>query len=457
MSDHIYALKEIVGERYVLTEAADKEAYETPWRGEKGNAVCVVRPKNQAEISQVIGYLSTHGLSFVTQSGNTGLVGASTPDQSGEQVLLSLNRLTETIEINVANKSARVSAGVRLSTLNKIAAEYGLFFPIDLSADPCIGGMAATNTGGGRLLKYGDVRQNLLGLSVVLKDGFILKLDSALHKNNTGLDLKQIFIGTGGQSGVITECIVKLSIIPKQSVTALIVPKSDEILSKLLVACEDEFGDELSAFEGMSKNAIEAAFTHNKSNLKNGFYEAIPDYVCLIELNRSWNIKEGETSLDNALQMGLNNIIEKDASLIQDALFGHTDEHWKLRHALSEAVQNDGKMIGFDLSFERDKAIAFRSFVQKSLPENFADIKMCDFGHIGDGAIHCNFVIAEDDPRLQDAEFIENFKSWVFEKTVQDFQGSYSAEHGIGPSNQAAYEKYTPDRIKKIAYQILLD
>jgi len=275
-----------------------------------------------------------------------------------------------------------------------------------------------------------------------------------LHKNNTGLDLKQIFIGTGGENGVITECVVKLSAIPKQSATALIIPQNNETLSQLLVACEAQFGDELSAFEGMSKNAIEAAFAHNTSGLKNGFHDGVPDYVCLIELNRAWNQRENEISLDDVLQIGLTSIIEENNSLIQDVLFGHTTEHWQLRHALSEAVQNLGKMVGFDLAFERGQAMAFRRFAQEALPKHFPDITICDFGHIGDGAMHFNLVIANNDPRLQNAKFISTLRKWVFEKAVQDFHGSYSAEHGIGPSNQAAYEQYTLSAIKEIAKRI---
>lgn len=454
MKNHIKALKNIVGEKHVLIDDRDKAGYETPWRGDSGKAIFVVRPKDTEETSQVISYLSKNNISFIPQSGNTGLVGASTPDKSGTQAVLSLDRLNKIFDINPANKSTHVGAGVTLSMLNNAVAEHDLFFPIDLGSDPCIGGMVATNTGGSRLLKYGDVRQNLLGLSVVLTDGTVLDMNNALHKNNTGLDLKQLFVGTGGQNGVITECVVKLSTLPKQTATILIVPKSHEAIPRLLIELEKRFGDELSAFEGMSKNAIEAAFEYNGSGLINSFHEGVPDYVCLIELNRAWTSRDGEMSLDDVLQIELSNLMEQNETLIETAFFGHSEEHWKLRHAISEGVQKSGKMVGFDISFKCDRAMEFCSYIQKMLPENFPNIKICDFGHIGDGAMHLNLVIPLDDDRLQNPDFIPELRSWMFERVVKDFGGNYSAEHGVGPSNQAAYDRYTPDELKILTENI---
>jgi FAD/FMN-containing dehydrogenase len=450
-------LIDIVGKQHVLTDNQDKRSYETPWRGEVGKAAFVIRPKNTEETSQVVSYLTRNNISFIPQSGNTGLVGASTPDQSGNQAVLSLNRLTDICEINTINKTARVGAGVKLSTLNQLAAEHDLFFPIDLASDPCVGGMVSTNTGGSRLLKYGDVRQNLLGLSVVLNDGTVLNMDNGLYKNNTGFDLKQIFIGTGGKNGVITECVVKLSSLPKQTTTALIVPASIQVVPNLLVELENRLGDELSAFEGMSKSAIEAAFTHNGSGIKNSFHEGIPDYVCLVELNRVWQRRYKEISLDEVLQTELEDIIQNTEGLIENAYFGNADEHWKLRHAISEGVQKSGKMVSFDISFERDKALEFLNFIKKTLPEYYPNIKICDFGHIGDGAMHLNLVISPDDTRLQKPDFVPNLRKWMFERVVKDFGGSYSAEHGIGPLNQTAYDLYTADKIKAVAKNLDLN
>ncbi len=454
MKERIQELKDILGEDNVLADEKDIQGYETPWRGIKGRAAFVVRPKDTSEVSKTLNYFNKHQISFVAQSGNTGLVGASTPDQTGQQAILSLTRLNQSFAINLVNKSAHIGAGMHLSKLNEIAAEHNLFFPIDLSSDPCIGGMVATNTGGSRLLKYGDVRKNLLGLCVVLRDGTILKMNNTLHKNNTGLDIKQLFTGTGDKNGIITECIIKLSAQPKQSATALIIPTSNEAVPKLLSILEARFGDELSAFEGMSKNSIDAAFSYHGSSLKNSFKDGVPDYTCLIELNRTWHPRDGELTLETVLEDVLGDILESNENLIENVLFGRPSEHWELRHAISEAVQKSGHMVGFDISFERDKAMAFRTYMQQALSKNFENIKICDFGHIGDGAMHFNLVVPFNDMRLNDEMFILQLKEWVFERVVNDFDGSYSAEHGCGPSNYFAYEKYTNNTIQEIAKNI---
>jgi len=448
-------LQTIVGEDYVLTKPQDLVPYETPWRGKKGKAACVVRPSDTKQVSEIVSYLVSHHIPYIIQSGNTGLVGASTPNKTGEQIILSLNRLNHIFEIDSINTSVHVGAGVRLSALNEAVSDEDLFFPIDISADPCIGGMVSTNTGGSRFLKYGGVRENILGLKVVLNDsnGTILDLTSKLHKNNTGLDTKQIFIGTSGQFGIVTESIVKLSATPKQIATALIVPSSDESLPVLLEKLERSFGSTLSAFEGMSKNAIEAVFIHSPAHSCK-FGDTVPEYVCLIELNRSWDKKEYECDLDEALQIELENLITEHPDLIKNAYLGSPHDHWALRHALSESVQKSGKLISFDLSFGRTEAVKFRSYILKELPKKYEAVKVCDFGHIGDGAIHLNLVIPHDDQRLSSTNFIPSLREWVLDIAVKQFQGSFSAEHGIGSLNQQAYENYISKAIQTFHDQV---
>ena len=171
MTDHVSALKDIVGEAHVLTEPSDKVAYEEPWRGDKGLASFVVRPRTTEEVSQVVAYMTENNVPFIAQSGNTGLVYGSTPDQNGTQAVLSLNRLTDIFSVNASNRSVHVGAGARLSAVNEALEPEDQFVPIDLGSDPCLGGMVSTNTGGSRLLKYGGMRENTMGLKVVLRDG----------------------------------------------------------------------------------------------------------------------------------------------------------------------------------------------------------------------------------------------------------------------------------------------
>jgi FAD/FMN-containing dehydrogenase len=450
---HIDTLKNLLGEKGLLTEASDMAAYETGARYDKGRAAFVARPTTTEQVSAVVSYCVKNGIALVPQSGNTGLVSGSTPDGSGRQGLLSLDRLTAPFDLDRVNRTIKAGAGVRLSDLNGKLEESGLFFPIDLGADPRLGGMIATNTGGSRFLRYGDVRRNTLGLTVVLADeaGTVLDLSSDLRKNNTGVDWKQLFIGTSGAFGIITECVLNLEPAPKQSATALLVPSSDEQVSALLVAMEDALGSYLSAFEGMSGNAISAALDHVPS-LRNPFQGGIvPEFVILAEISRSSLPREGEQPLDAVLEEVLAAIWEREDAPLADAFVGPPHEIWALRHALSEGVKHSGRLIAFDLSFRRGDIMPFLAHMKADMPDHFEDVTICDFGHVGDGGVHFNLVVAKDDPRLADPDFEMDLRDWVFTVAVEQFDGSFSAEHAIGRKNQSFYDKYTPEEIRRLA------
>ena len=452
-ASHIDALKAMLGEKGLLTGFADMAAYETGARYDKGRAAFVARPASTEETSAVVAYCVKNGIALVPQSGNTGLVSGSTPDESGAQGVLSLDRLIAPFELDRVNRTVKAGAGLRLSDLNGRLEESGLFFPIDLGADPRLGGMFGTNTGGSRFLRYGDVRRNTLGLTVVLADaaGTVLDLSSDLRKNNTGVDWKQLFIGTSGAFGIVTECVLNLEPAPKQSATALLVPSSPEQVSMLLVAMEDALGSYLSAFEGMSGNAVRAALDHVPS-LRNPFQGGIvPDYVILAEISRSSPPREGEQLLDAVLEEVLAVIWEREDAPLAGAFVGPPHEIWALRHALSEGVKHSGRLIAFDLSFRRGDIMAFLDHMKSDMPDHFEDVTICDFGHIGDGGVHFNLVVAKDDPRLADPDFEADLRDWVFTVAVEQFGGSFSAEHAIGRKNQSFYDRYTPEKIRALA------
>jgi len=449
---HIEALKGIAGEKGLLT-GPDMAAYETGARYDTGRAAFVVRPASTAQTSAVVSYCVKNGITLVPQSGNTGLVSGSTPDDSGLQGILSLDRLTAPFALDRVNRSVTAGAGLRLSDLNGRLEESGLFFPIDLGADPRLGGMIATNTGGSRFLRYGDVRRNTLSLTVVLADadGTVLDFSSDLRKNNTGVDWKQLFIGTTGAFGIITECVLNLEPAPRQSATALLVPASPEAVATLLVAMEDALGSYLSAFEGMSGNAVRAALDHVPS-LRNPFQGGVvPDFVILAEISRSTPSREGEQPLDAVLEEVLAAIWEREDAPLADAFVGPPHEIWALRHALSEGVKHSGRLIAFDLSFRRGDIMPFLAHMKAEMPDHFEDVTICDFGHVGDGGVHFNLVVARDDPRLADPDFEADLRDFVFTAAVERFGGSFSAEHGIGRKNQAFYDRYTPEKIRALA------
>lgn len=452
-ASHIAAMKAILGEKGLLTDPADTVAYETGARYDKGRAAFVARPASTAEVSAVVSYCVKNGIALVPQSGNTGVVSGSTPDDSGRQGVLSLDRLTAPFKFDRVNRTVRTGSGLRLSDLNARLEESGLFFPIDLGADPRLGGMIATNTGGSRFLRYGDVRRNTLGLTVVLADdaGTVLDLSLGLRKNNTGVDWKHLFIGTSGAFGIITECVLNLEPAPRQFATALLVPSSLEQVTTLLIAMEDALGSYLSAFEGMSGNALTAVLDHVPS-LRNPFPDGIvPEFVILTEISRSSPPRTGEQPIGAVLEEVLAAIWERDDTPLANAVVGPAQEIWALRHAISEGVKHRGRLIGFDLSFRRGDIMPFIAHMKMEMPKRFEAVTVCDFGHIGDGGVHFNLVIARDDPRLADSDFEAGLRDWVFTVAVEQFGGSFSAEHAIGRKNQSVYDKYTPGKIRELA------
>lgn len=456
MIKHIEYFKTILDDKAVLLPSDNILGYESGWRGEVGKAAFVLRPQSSEEISKIITYCAAHKLHIIPQSGNTGMVANSVPDESGGQILLSLERMNTIIEIDPINKSAHVGAGVRLSALNAALEKHGLYFPIDLGSDPCLGGMVATNTGGSRYLKYRGVRENLMGVKAILADekGTIIDALSPLHKNNTGLDVKQLFVGTGGAFGIISEVCVRLSPLPEQSAAALLVPTDMNAIATLLVEIEKSCANYLSAFEGMSQNAMERAFIHNPTLASPFGQDDIPHYAILLELSRSWPTREGEQSLDDVLEQTLAQIWERDDAPLENALIGDPEKLWTLRHSISEGVQKSGKLYAFDISFKRGDFLTFRALMIERLADKHPELTLCDFGHIGDGGAHFALVIDKSDARANDAGYEKSLRDWVNDVTVQEFGGSYSAEHGLGRKTQGAYDKYTPQQVKTLCRAI---
>ncbi|TGR64736.1 FAD-binding oxidoreductase [bacterium M00.F.Ca.ET.194.01.1.1] len=449
--EHVRNLRSMLGEKGVLV-GGDTAGYELGARFDKGLAAFVLRPASTTEVSAAVAYCVQNQIHIVAQGNNTGVVSGSTPDPSGRQAVLSLDRLNRKLSIDIDNRSATVDAGYLLSQVNSALEPHGLFFPIDLGADPRLGGMLATNTGGARFLKYGDVRKNTLGLKVVLADaqGTIVDLSSPLRKNNTGVDWKQIFIGTCGAFGIITECVLNLEPLPVQTATALLVPESFEKVMPLLHLLERNFGAYLSAFEGISGSALKGTLARIPG-LRNPFSHGdLPEYVILMELNRTWLPREEEQSLDAALEAVLAEAWEAEDELLADALIVPAQDAWALRHAIPEGVKEMGKLVACDLSFRRGDVMKFCRHMKSEIKTRFPDVEVCEFGHIGDGGIHFNLVADPTSSLAMDPTFESQIREWVYDEAVR-FGGSFSAEHGIGRKNQIYYDKFTPAQFRQWA------
>lgn len=435
----------------IISDPLLMESYCTGPRGEKGRTIFVARPQSTRDVSDIVSACVRQGIQLVPQSGRTGLVGAGIPDAGGRQAVLSLERLTGDLQTDRLNRSVTCGAGHRLSAINAHLEAEGLWLPIDVGSDPCIGGMVATNTGGSRLMRYGDVRRHVLGLTIVLGDekGTVINLGSPLRKTATGPDWKHLFIGTGASFGLITECTFNVEPAVRHRATALVALAGDAALPDLMLALENQFGSLLSALELMSANAMRAAHSVAPS-LKKPFGSDLPEMTLLVELSCDWLLETSDRSLDDILVSGLLRISEHSRALLGEVVVGRSEEIWAIRHALSEGVRRRGRLYAFDLSFHRGDALRFRTEMKAQLGDLFPDIEVCDFGHIGDGGIHFNLV--DHQPAdLWTPSREQNIRDHVISCAVEQFGASYSAEHGIGPANYRYFETYTPEVTRRFA------
>lgn len=451
MRDYLQALRAAPDAAAFIESAEGIDSFLQDARSGCGAAAAVVLPRTTEQVSLAVSEAVRRKIRLVPQGANTGLVGAGIPDDASNGIVLSLAKLEAAPQIDVANRSATVGAGLLLSSLNLLAETAGLFFPIDIAADPSVGGMVAANTGGSRFLRYGDVRRNVLGLEVVLPDehGTVLDLMAPLWKNNAGVDLKQLFIGTSGSFGIITRATLALQPLPASSCAALLVPRDEHAVMNVLLALEAAAGPALTAFEGMSRSAIAAAIEHVPS-LRNPFANAqVPEFVVLVELSSSAG--GSEDALLDMLQRAVEPLMKGAAPLLQDAIIGDARQLWSLRHAVPEGVRKSGKVVACDVAVARSKWAALRTELRRCIQQEWPQALVCDFGHVGDGGLHFNVVwrgAATDD------ESLEQIRTAVFEIVVRRFGGTFSAEHGIGPRNQSYYRQYTAPGVLKVAGSI---
>jgi FAD/FMN-containing dehydrogenase len=441
-----------LGEGSVRYLPQDLAGYERGARYGTGRALCAALPRDVAAVRQVVLWAREHRVRLIPQGANTGLVAAASPDSSGRQAIVSLERLRSKIEIDVENRSVRVGAGVLLHSLNERLAEEGFCFPIDLGANPSVGGMIAANTGGARLLRYGDVRSNLLGLEAVLADADATVVDvmSGLRKDNSGVDLKQLFVGTSGAFGIVTAAVLEIHPMPLQRATALLVPVDPAAVPAILRRAESRFAGLLCSFEGMSRAAMQCVFRH-RPRVRNPFEGGpTPELAVLMELASPLHHSCG-LDLERALEAFLCKLAEGEKPLLADALLGKAEQAWELRHAISDSLRDDGTVIAFDVSVRRSVLAAFRARVTGEIEAAWPHLRICEFGHLGDGGVHLNLVWPFDCGPVPQPQEILAIRERVYAIVVDEFRGSFSAEHGVGPYNQEVYSRHTPPEHRKLA------
>ena len=444
VSDLLSELEHRLGSGSVLRPEDGLSAYEHPARGADGVASAVVRPRHVDDVRVVLAWAREHRVHLLAQGANTGLVGASVPPLRATGpasiVVLSTERMIDGLTISPDDRTAVAPAGLRLSHLNAAAAEHGLWFPIDLAADPSLGGMVATNTGGARMLRYGDVRRRVLGIEAVTADADLTVIDdlSTLRKDNTGPDLSSLFIGSAGVFGVVTGVAVELAPLPAERSCAFVVPTSPAAVVDVLRVVESHLGPLLSAFEVMSRAAVRAAVDH-VDGVRSPSQGEVGELTILVEA-------AGPTGAGEALAEAAAAVLSVGAAT--EAVAVPPADAWALRHALSEGLARTGVVVGFDVSVSRSDLAGFRDQVRARVADTLPRAVVADFGHWGDGGTHCNLVFPSDDPPDDRERTLA--REIVFGTAVADHGGSYSAEHGIGPHNADWWRRVTPDGNREV-------
>jgi FAD/FMN-containing dehydrogenase len=434
------SLAAIVGDAGVLVDERDTAPYARDWRGRlPGRARAVVRPASTRHVSEVVRACGRANVPIVPQGGNTGLAGGSTPDASGREVVLSLARMNRIRTVDPVDNTMTAEAGVILAHAQEAAAAHDRLFPLSLAAEgsATLGGNLATNAGGEQVLRYGSARALTLGIEVVLADGRVLDALSPLRKDNTGYDLRDLFVGSEGTLGVITAATLQLFPRPREQVTAWIGLDSAAGAVRLLSELRAALGERVSAFELISREALAQVLRH---------VEGTRD-----PLARPWPwavlAEFGDTSapadLRGAVERALADAIE--LGIVRDVALASSEAQaaalWHLRDHIPEAQTREGASIKHDISVPVSRIPELIDRAGEELLRRFPGVRLCTFGHVGDGNLHYNLSV----PAGGDAgAFLaqEDTIHAVVYAHVQALGGSISAEHGIGRLKQADFLRF---------------
>jgi len=430
LSSLIPTLEGIVGPGHVLHEG-DLAAWEQDWRKRsRGKALAVVRPGSTREVACVVRACADAGTPVVPQGGNTGLVGGSTPDESGTQVVLSLARMNKLRGIDTGNLTLTAEAGCVLQSLQQAAQQAHLLLPLSLAAEgSCtIGGNLATNAGGTQVLRYGNARELCLGLEVVTARGEVWEGLAGLRKDNTGYDLRDLFIGSEGTLGVITAATLKLYPQPASSLTAWAAVPSLEDAVQLLGLAHRRLGASLTGFEVMGQFALSLVARHF-SQLRVPLYEQTP-WCVLVENADHESELHARTQFESLLETAMEDGLVTDAAVA--ANLTQARHLWHIREAIPLAQAEEGLNIKHDISLPVSRIPAFCAETDALLLRELPGARLVNFGHLGDGNLHYNVQApAGGDPAAFLVQHEERVNTLVYDQ-VQRHGGSISAEHGIG-------------------------
>jgi len=440
----IDSLATIVGKANVLRTAPDMAPFLTDWRGRySGQAICVVRPGSSLEAAQVVTACVAAKVAIVPQGGNTGLVGGATPCAPAShprgEVVVSLGRMNRILAVDLDNNTISVEAGCILQQVQEVAEAAGRLFPLSLAAEgsATIGGNLSTNAGGVQVLRYGNMRELTLGLEVVLADGRIWNGLRGLRKDNTGYDLKHLFIGAEGTLGLITAAVLKLFPLPRASATAWAALPDPAAAVALLARLRARCGERVSAFEIVGRPALDLVLAH------------IPEARDPLEASHDWQALVELTDIDASANPGamLETLLadEIEAGRLLDAVIAQNEAQvqalWNLRENISAAQKIEGLSIKHDISVPISNIATFIARADAALEQAFPGVRIVCFGHIGDGNLHYNLskpATKENRAFIAETEAI----NMIVHDLAHGLGGSISAEHGLGQLKRVEIRRY---------------
>ena len=420
-----------LGKQYVLTEDVDKAPYLTDWRKRyTGKALAVLLPKTTEEVAHIVKLCASNQVAIVPQGGNTGLCGGATPDDSGKQVILNLKRMNQIREIDAANQTITLEAGCILQAVQEKAATQDFLFPLSLGAEgSCmIGGNLATNAGGTNVLRYGNTRDLCLGLEVVTAQGEVWNGIKGLRKDNTGYDLRDLFIGSEGSLGIITAAVMRLYPMPISQWTTLVATDNIASTIALLTLFQKRATSLLTGFEMMTQESLalnEKHFPQMANPLKGN-----PPFTVLIELSDHESEEHVRKLLETILEEAFSEGLISDAVIASN--LSQANAFWHMREHITLAQAEEGANLKHDITIPLSSLESFIQDTDSLIRQKYLGARIINFGHLGDGNLHYNIAPPLGaDPKT----FNLNHEKAIYELVygqVERYQGSISAEHGVG-------------------------
>jgi D-lactate dehydrogenase (cytochrome) len=435
-------LYELLGADALLTVSTDVEPFLTDHRHLfRGRTPAVVMPKTVEQVSKVLAFCHEHLIGVVPHGGNTGYCGGATPDESGEQIVLSLRKLNRIRSVDPLNWSLIAEAGCILADVQRAADAADRFFPLSLGAEgSCqIGGNLATNAGGTNVVRYGMMRDQVLGIEAVLADGRVLSTLTSLRKDNTGYDIKSLFLGSEGTLGIITAASLKLFPRIRSSATAFAAVPTVRAAVELLAEFREESGDAVSSFELIPRIGVDLTTIHI-DGVTDPLEEIYPWYV-LCELTSSRFVDTLDAVLEGVLSGAMERKTVLDAVIAQNER--EREAFWRLRETIPEAQRLDGASLKHDVSVPITVLPEFVERAAAWVAEHVPEARLVCYGHVGDGNLHFNL---NQRPEGDREAFLarEPETRRAVHDLVRDFGGSFSAEHGVGRLKVDELERYAP-------------